>query len=68
VASIQLALQNVSINFGDSVVLKNVTLEVAKGESVVLIGPSGKGKTVMPQALRRVAQTYERKVLVEGMI
>ena len=32
-------LQDVSMRFGDTSVLKNVNLQIAKGECVVLIGP-----------------------------
>lgn len=34
-------------SFGDHEVLKNINLDVAKGESVVVLGKSGQGKSVM---------------------
>lgn len=46
-ASAVLQLQDVSIDFGDGALLSHVSLEVQQGESVVLIGPSGFGKSVV---------------------
>jgi multiple sugar transport system ATP-binding protein len=37
--------QNVTKKFGDSLVVDDLTLEIARGEFVVLLGPSGCGKT-----------------------
>ena len=65
-ASAQLALVNVSIGFGDGNVLSNASLEVAKGESVVLIGPSGKGKTVVLKLFAGLLPPDQGAVLIEG--
>lgn len=36
-----LKLKNVYKNYDDNEVLKNINLEVKKGEKIVIIGPSG---------------------------
>ncbi len=46
-ASTELALQDVSIDFGDGPLLNSLNIDVAQGESIVLIGPSGFGKSVV---------------------
>ena len=65
-ASIQLALQDVSIDFGDGHILKNVNLEVKAGESVVLIGPSGFGKSVVLKLFAGLLKPTAGRVMVAG--
>jgi len=40
-------LNQENVSYKDTVVLKNVTLEINQGERVGLIGPSGAGKTTL---------------------
>jgi len=42
-----LTIENVSKSFGETLVLKNVSLEVAEAKLLVLLGPSGCGKTTL---------------------
>ncbi|MGE0527157.1 MAG: ABC transporter ATP-binding protein [Bdellovibrionales bacterium] len=65
-ASVHLALQDVGIQFGDRHLLRNATLEVCQGESVVLMGPSGFGKTVVLKLLAGLLVPTSGRVLVEG--
>jgi phospholipid/cholesterol/gamma-HCH transport system ATP-binding protein len=66
VASVQLALRDVSIGFGDGYVLDHVSLEVQKGESVVLVGPSGRGKTVALKLFAGLLQPERGTVEFDG--
>ena len=43
--------KKISKSYGDLAVLKNISLEVKKGEIVSIIGPSGAGKTTLLQIL-----------------
>jgi ABC-type phosphate/phosphonate transport system ATPase subunit len=47
-----LELRNVSKNFGQYNVLKNLNLSIRKGEIVGLLGPNGSGKTTTLRILR----------------
>lgn len=59
-------LKNVSVAFSTKVILKNINLKVMRGESFVLIGPSGFGKTVMLKILAGLLPAQEGQVLVFG--
>lgn len=43
--------ENIVKNFGDTQVLKNISLDIEKGQLVTLLGPSGCGKAHFFDAL-----------------
>jgi len=49
-----LLIRHLYKSFGDNHVLVDFNLEVAKGESVVVLGKSGSGKSVLSESLRWV--------------
>lgn len=51
-----LKLDNVTVVLGGEEILKDVNLEIAHGETFVIIGPSGSGKTVL---LKTMAGVYK---------
>lgn len=56
----------------ESLALKNVTLDIAEGEYVVLTGPSGCGKTTLCRAINGLVPQFHRgyiagNVIVNGM-
>lgn len=61
-----LQLDNVSVDFQQESLLRNISLEINKGESFVLIGPSGFGKTVVLKLLAGLLAPTRGKVRVEG--
>jgi phospholipid/cholesterol/gamma-HCH transport system ATP-binding protein len=54
------------MNFGDFDVLKNVNLDITKGERLVLIGPSGFGKSVVLKLFAGLLKPTKGRVLVDG--
>ena len=48
-----LKLKNVSFNYGDKEVLKNISLTIEKGKTVALVGSSGGGKSTLMDLLPR---------------
>ncbi len=59
-------LRGVTLSFGGETLLKNVNLAVKPGESYVLIGPSGQGKTSVLKLLAGLLQPTSGNVFVEG--
>jgi phospholipid/cholesterol/gamma-HCH transport system ATP-binding protein len=46
-----LQLEKVSVRFDENQVLEDINLEISKGESFVILGPSGQGKSVLLKTL-----------------
>ncbi len=59
-------VENVYKSFGSLEVLKNINLEVKKGEVVCIIGPSGSGKSTLLRCLNHLERITSGRVYVEG--
>lgn len=51
---------------GSTVILDGITLEVCEGDTVILLGESGCGKTTTLKLINRLIEPTEGSVLVEG--
>jgi polar amino acid transport system ATP-binding protein len=58
--------QGVSKWFGKLHVLKDVDLEVARGEVLVVCGPSGSGKSTLIRCINRLEPIDSGKIVVDG--
>ncbi len=54
-----LVVNNLSVNYGQATALKNINLEVHKGEIVAVIGRNGAGKTTLLKALTGLEKSKE---------
>jgi general L-amino acid transport system ATP-binding protein len=52
--------------YGDFHVLKNINLEVHKGEKIVICGPSGSGKSTMIRCINRLEEHQQGDIIVDG--
>ncbi len=60
-------LRNVNKWYGDFHVLKDINLEVRKGEKVVVCGPSGSGKSTMIRCINRLEEHQKGQIFVDGI-
>ena len=60
-------MQNVSKWYGPVQVLKNCTIQVAKGEVVVVCGPSGSGKSTLIKCVNALEPFQEGRITVAGI-
>ena len=59
-------LENVSMDFGETKVLKNLSLEIERHKFVTLLGPSGCGKTTTLRIIGGFEKPTAGKVFYEG--
>ncbi|WP_089324253.1 amino acid ABC transporter ATP-binding protein [Actinomadura meyerae] len=59
-------VENVNKHFGELHVLKDINLTVDSGEVVVVIGPSGGGKSTLCRSINRLEPIDGGKILVDG--
>ena len=62
-----IAFKNVNKWFGDLHVLKDINIEVAHGEVVVVCGPSGSGKSTLIRCINRLEPIQEGELVVDGV-
>ncbi|WP_296645103.1 amino acid ABC transporter ATP-binding protein [Roseinatronobacter sp.] len=62
-----ISLRNVSKNFGDFQALKEVSLDVALGERVVVCGPSGSGKSTLIRCINRLEAHDSGEIVIDGI-
>jgi general L-amino acid transport system ATP-binding protein len=60
-------LRNVNKWYGDFHVLKDINLEVRRGEKVVVCGPSGSGKSTMIRCINRLEEHQKGQIFVDGI-
>jgi len=62
-----ISLQDVNKWYGDFHALKDVSLDIEKGEKVVVAGPSGSGKSTMIRCINRLEEHQGGKIVVDGV-
>ena len=63
-----LSVQNLSKSFGGATVIKDCSLEVAKGEMLALLGPSGCGKTTLLRIIAGLEQADHGEIHIAGSL
>ena len=61
-------VKGISKRFGDFQALKDVSLDVASGERVVICGPSGSGKSTLIRCINGLEEHQSGKIVVDGVV
>ena len=62
-----LAFKNVSFAYGEHVALRNIDIEIKKGEFVALVGPSGSGKSTLTDLVLRMHDPSAGEITIDGV-
>jgi polar amino acid transport system ATP-binding protein len=62
-----ITVEHLSKKFGDLVVLKDVSVEIKKGEVISIIGPSGTGKSTFLRCLNLLDQPSGGSITIDGV-
>lgn len=62
-----LVLENVNFSYGETQVLKNVNLNIPKGKTVALVGPSGGGKSTIMDLIPRFHDPKSGTIKIDGI-
>ena len=64
----EMAIRLIGVNkwYGAFHVLRNVNLDVARGEKIVICGPSGSGKSTMIRCINRLEEHQSGQIIVDG--
>jgi branched-chain amino acid transport system ATP-binding protein len=61
-----LRIRKLTVRYGPLPALKEISLEVKRGEVVALIGPNRAGKTTLLRTISGIVETTEGRILFEG--
>ncbi|MCB0368962.1 MAG: ATP-binding cassette domain-containing protein, partial [Bdellovibrionales bacterium] len=61
----KIAYKNVSFKYGSEWILKNISVEIQKGQSVAFVGESGSGKSTIVNLLERFYDPVEGEILID---
>jgi ABC-type Fe3+/spermidine/putrescine transport system ATPase subunit len=61
-----LAIRNVAKSFGKNPVLRNISLQIAEGEFLTILGESGSGKTTLLRIIAGFENANSGEILMEG--
>jgi subfamily B ATP-binding cassette protein MsbA len=62
-----LAFEGVGFRYGEDWVLKDLSFECRKGETVALVGVSGSGKSTAMDLISRFVEPVEGRIVVDGL-
>ncbi len=62
-----ITVRNLNKWYGDFHVLKDISMDVYKGEVIVIFGPSGSGKSSFIRCINRLEEFHSGQIIVDGI-
>ncbi len=62
-----LALENVSFYYGDKQILRDININIQKGKTIALVGPSGGGKSTLMDLIPRFHDPKSGSLKIDGV-
>src|SRR5438067_3860892 len=62
----KLVVSDLHLSYGDSAILKGVSMQLRQSEVVSLLGPSGSGKTTLLRAVAGLEVPHRGTIAIEG--
>ncbi|OWT63713.1 ABC transporter ATP-binding protein [Candidimonas nitroreducens] len=66
VAPVRIDIEQLTLSFGETTVLKGIDLSIEPGEFFAFLGPSGSGKTTLLRAIAGFGPTPRGRILIDG--
>ncbi|MBN2402392.1 MAG: ATP-binding cassette domain-containing protein [Spirochaetes bacterium] len=60
-------VENLTVSFENNIILNNVTLDIDAGETMVIFGKNGSGKSVLLKAIAGLIQDYKGIIKINGI-
>jgi polar amino acid transport system ATP-binding protein len=65
-SEVLIKVENLSKAYGDNVILKDVNMQIEKGEVIAIIGPSGCGKSTFIRTLNQLEKLTDGVIYLDG--
>jgi len=65
-SEVLIKVENLSKAYGDNVILKDVNMQIEKGEVIAIIGPSGCGKSTFIRTLNQLEKLTDGAIYLDG--
>ncbi|MDA8059297.1 MAG: ABC transporter ATP-binding protein [Leptospirillum sp.] len=60
--------ENVSLGYGDKVIVREITLEIPDGKTLVILGGSGSGKSTLLKGVLGLLHCFSGRIVVNGAV
>jgi ATP-binding cassette subfamily B multidrug efflux pump len=62
----EIQFRNLSFSYGDTPVLRNISLQIPAGSSLAIVGPTGSGKSTLVNLIARLYEAPAGSLLIDG--